>query len=153
MLFVRRFGRRETPTNIERQHLIDGCPLLGLSVGMKYERPYGDGPDVRNIRDGASLRALFQAINQHSLQPAVDRLALLRWAIFQALIGNTDAHGKNLSFFVHPSGVSLAPAYDMVCIPALKDAWLSGTLAMAMGDAFTAADITPFDWAQLGQQP
>lgn len=152
VLFVRRFDRKETPKGVERLHLIDGCQLLGLSVGMKYERPYGDGPDVRNIRDGASLRALFQAINQHSLQPAVDRLALLRWAIFQVLIGNTDAHGKNLSFFVQPSGVRLAPAYDMVCIPALKDAQLSGTLAMAVGDAFTEADITPFDWAQLGQQ-
>lgn len=152
VLFVKRFDRRETPTGVERLHLIDGCQLLGLSVGMKYERPYGDGPDVRNIRDGASLRTLFKAINQHSLQPAVDRLALLRWAIFQVLIGNTDAHGKNLSFFVQPSGVSLAPAYDMVCIPALKDAQLSGTLAMAVGDTFTEAEITPFDWAQLGQQ-
>jgi serine/threonine-protein kinase HipA len=152
VLFVKRFDRRETPTGVEHLHLIDGCQLLGLSVGMKYERPYGDGPDVRNIRDGASLRTLFKAINQHSLQPAVDRLALLRWAIFQVLIGNTDAHGKNLSFFVQPSGVSLAPAYDMVCIPALKDAQLSGTLAMAVGDTFTEAEITPFDWAQLGQQ-
>jgi serine/threonine-protein kinase HipA len=152
VLFVRRFDRKEAQAGVDRLHLIDGCQLLGLSVGMKYERPYGDGPDVRDIRDGASLRSLFQAINLHSLQPAVDRLALLRWAIFQVLIGNTDAHGKNLSFFVHPSGVSLAPAYDMVCIPALKDARLSGTLAMAVGDAFTAADITPFDWAQLGQQ-
>lgn len=152
VLFVRRFDRKETPAGVGRLHLIDGCQLLGLSVGMKYERPYGDGPDVRNIRDGASLRALFRAINQHSLQPAVDRLALLRWAIFQVLIGNTDAHGKNLSFFVHPSGLSLAPAYDMVCIPALKDAQLSSTLAMAVGDAFTEADITPFDWAQLGNE-
>ncbi|MEY4765173.1 MAG: hypothetical protein RI907_1846 [Pseudomonadota bacterium] len=152
VLFVRRFDRRQTPRGVERLHLIDGCQLLGLSVGMKYERLYGDGPDVRNIRDGASLRALFQAINQHSLQPAVDRLALLRWAIFQVLIGNTGAHGKNLSFFVQPSGVSLAPAYDMVCMPALKDAQLSSTLAMAVGDAFTEADITPFDWAQLGKE-
>ncbi len=152
VLFVKRFDRKETRTGVDRLHLIDGCQLLGLSVGMKYERPYGDGPDVRNIRDGASLRVLFQAINQYSLQPAVDRLALLRWAIFQVLIGNTDAHGKNLSFFVQPSGVRLAPAYDMVCIPALKDAQLSRTLAMAVGDAFTEAEITPFDWAQLGHQ-
>jgi len=150
VLFVRRFDRKQAQARVERLHLIDGCQLLGLSVGMKYERPYGDNPEVRNIRDGASLRSLMQAINIHSLQPAVDRLALLRWAIFQVLIGNTDAHGKNLSFFVHPSGVSLAPAYDMVCIPALKDAQLSGTLAMAVGDAFVEAEITPFDWAQLG---
>lgn len=150
VLFVRRFDRQETMHAVERLHVIDGCQVLGLSVSMKYERPYGDNPDVRNIRDGASLRALFAAINTFSQQPAVDRLALLRWAIFQVLIGNTDAHGKNLSFFVHHSGLSLAPAYDLVCIPALGDAQLSGTLAMAIGDAFLDSDITPFDWAQLG---
>lgn len=152
VLFVRRFDRREDAAGVERLHLIDGCQLLGLSVAMKYERPYGDGQDVRNIRDGASLRSLFQAINIHGVQPAVDRLALLRWTIFQVLIGNTDAHGKNLSFFVQPSGVSLAPAYDMVCIPALKEAQLSGTLAMAVGDAFIEGEISPFDWGQLGHQ-
>lgn len=152
VLFVRRFDRQETPTGVVRRHLIDGCQMLGLSVGMKYERPYGDHAGVRDIRDGASLRLLFQAINTYSLQPAVDRLALLRWAIFQVLIGNADAHGKNLSFFVHSSGLSLAPAYDLVCIPALRDPQLSHTLAMAVGDAFVDQDITPFDWAQLGQQ-
>ena len=145
-------ARGDTPTGVVRRHLIDGCQMLGLSVGMKYERPYGDHAGVRDIRDGASLRLLFQAINTYSLQPAVDRLALLRWAIFQVLIGNADAHGKNLSFFVHSSGLSLAPAYDLVCIPALRDPRLSHTLAMAVGDAFVDQDITPFDWAQLGQQ-
>ena len=151
-LFVKRFDRKETPTSVERLHLIDGCQLLGLSVGMKYERPYGDGPDVRNIRDGASLRTLFQAINQYSLQPAVDRLALLRWAIFQVLIGNTDAHGKNLSFFLFSLRACAWLQLTTWVHPSTQDAQLSSTLAMAVGDAFTEAEITPFDWAQLGHQ-
>jgi serine/threonine-protein kinase HipA len=137
---------------VDRLHIIDGCQALGLSVGMKYERPYGDQPDVREIRDGASLRLLFEAINKYSVQPVVDRMALLRWAIFQVLIGNCDAHGKNVSFFVSPGGLVLAPTYDLVCIPALEDAKLDRTLAMAIGDAFTASEITLFDWAQLGRQ-
>jgi hypothetical protein len=29
---------------------------------------------------------------------------LKRWTIFQILIGNTDAHGKNLSFFIDAGG-------------------------------------------------
>ena len=152
VLFVRRFDRSELRDAVDRLHMIDGCQVLGLSVGMKYERPYGDGPEVREIRDGASLRLLFEAINKFSVQPAVDRLALLRWAIFQVLIGNCDAHGKNVSFFVSPAGLVLAPTYDLVCIPALEDAKLDSTLAMAIGDAFAASDITPFDWAQLGHQ-
>jgi len=152
VLFVRRFDRLERQEAVDRLHMIDGCQALGLSVGMKYERPYGDKPDVREIRDGASLRLLFEAINKYSVQPVVDRMALLRWAIFQVLIGNCDAHGKNVSFFVSPGGLVLAPTYDLVCIPALEDAKLDRTLAMSIGDAFTASEITPFDWAQLGRQ-
>lgn len=34
---------------------------------------------------------------------------MLRWALFQFLIGNSDAHGKNFSFFVRPGGL-LEPA-------------------------------------------
>ena len=152
VLFVRRFDRLARQEAVDRLHMIDGCQALGLSVGMKYERPYGDKPDVREIRDGASLRLLFEVINKYSVQPVVDRMALLRWAIFQVLIGNCDAHGKNVSFFVSPGGLVLAPTYDLVCIPALEDAKLDRTLAMAIGDAFTASEITPFDWAQLGRQ-
>lgn len=152
VLFVRRFDRMERQNAVDRLHMIDGCQALGLSVGMKYERPYGDRPEVREIRDGASLRSLFEAINQYSVQPLVDRMTLLRWAIFQVLIGNSDAHGKNVSFFVAPGGLVLAPTYDLVCIPALEEAQLSRTLAMAIGDSFEATEITAFDWAQLGHQ-
>jgi hypothetical protein len=35
------------------------------------------------------------------------RLGLLRWALFQYLIGNADAHGKNMSFFCNPAGLAL----------------------------------------------
>jgi serine/threonine-protein kinase HipA len=56
---------------------------------MKYERPYGDTRDVQHIRDGASLPKLFTLIDAASPNPAADGLALLRWIIFQILIGNT----------------------------------------------------------------
>jgi serine/threonine-protein kinase HipA len=44
------------------------------------------------------------------------RLGLLRWALFQYLIGNADAHGKNMSFFCNPAGLALAPCYDLVSV-------------------------------------
>lgn len=66
--------------------------------------------------------------------PSVDRLGLLRWAILQVLIGNTDAHGKNVSFFCDDRGLRLAPAYDLVCMEAL-DADFGDAYAMAYGDA------------------
>jgi len=151
VLFVRRFDRVEQDDRVRRLHLIDGCQALGLSTSMKYERPYGNNPDVRNVRDGATYPKLFSLLGQ-SPQPARDRQALLRWVIFQVLIGNTDAHGKNVSFFCGVEGLRLAPAYDLVCMPALGYDQLTDTYAMAIGDAFTAAEVTSFEWASFAKE-
>ena len=148
VLLVSRFDRLEDAQRVSRLHLIDGCQALGLSVSMKYERPFGDNADVRNIRDGVTHAKLFRLLAQ-SPRPARDKQALLRWVIFQVLIGNTDAHGKNVSFFCGIDGLRLAPAYDMVCMPALGFDQLSDTYAMAIGDAFTEPELSPFEWASF----
>ncbi len=149
IVLIRRFDRTVESDRVYRRHCIDGCQALGLGVAMKYERPYGDGRDVQHIRDGASLPKLFGLLDQASAKPAVDRLALLRWAIFQVLIGNTDGHGKNLSFFVGPGGLRMAPAYDLVCCLAYTGERISDTLAMAIGDNFDATALSAYDWALL----
>jgi serine/threonine-protein kinase HipA len=149
VLLVRRFDRVEAEAGVvKRLHIVDGCQALGLAVSMKYERAYGDTAEVAHLRDGVSLPQLFSLLDQSPL-PAVDRLGLLRWAIFQVLIGNTDAHGKNVSFFCDGRGLRLAPAYDMVCMSAL-DAGFSRTYAMAIGDAFTEDALTAYEWAHFG---
>ncbi|MFX5554994.1 HipA domain-containing protein, partial [Acinetobacter baumannii] len=83
----------------------------------------------------------------HSTGPA--KLAFLRWLIFQVLIGNTDAHAKNLSFFSDANRLVLAPAYDMVSGLALIDAQVADQLAMAVGDNFDPRTIRAFDWALM----
>jgi len=148
VLLVRRFDRVEAGDGVRRLHIVDGCQALGLAVSMKYERAYGDGAEVAHLREGASLPKLFALVDQSPV-PAVDRLGLLRWAIFQVLIGNTDAHGKNVSFFCDRRGLRLAPAYDMVCMGAL-DAGFPHTYAMAIGDAFTEDALTSYEWAHFG---
>lgn len=151
VLLVTRFDRMEDETGVRRLHVIDGCQALGMSGSMKYERAYGDGRDVKDMRDGVTLPKLFGLLAQ-SPQPARDRQALLNWAIFQVLIGNTDAHGKNVSFYCDVQGLRLAPAYDLICTAALKSDLLSDTYAMAIGDAFREADLTPFEWANFAAQ-
>jgi len=151
VLLVTRFDRAETESGVRRLHVIDGCQALGVSVAMKYERAYGDGRDVRHIRDGVTYAKLFRLLDQ-SPQPAVDRQALLRWAIFQVLAGNTDAHGKNVSFYCDVQGLRLAPAYDLVCTRALGNCQLSDTYAMAIGDAFSENELSPFEWANFAVQ-
>lgn len=102
---------------------------------------------MRHIRDGVSLPRLFDAAAR-AASPARDRLDLLRWTIFNVLIGNVDAHAKNLSFFMTPSGHVLAPAYDLVCSrPYIEN--LNQALAMAVGDAFLIEDVTALEWVEL----
>jgi len=148
VLEVERFDRIPDGDTVRRLHVIDGCQALDISSMLKYERPYGDRPDVRAIRDGASLPQLF-ALLAHSTSPAAQRLQLLRWTIFQILIGNTDAHAKNLSFFYDHEGMRLTPAYDLVSITAFGDGNIENTYAMAIGDAFTEAELTPYEWAHF----
>lgn len=148
VLVVKRFDRLRTAEGVARLHVIDGCQALGLSSALKYERPYGDTRDVREVRDGASLPMLFELL-ERSPRPVAERLALLRWTIFQVLIGNTDAHAKNLSFHVGREGLSIAPAYDLVCGLAFDGDTVLDNYAMAIGDAFHAVELSPFEWANF----
>ncbi len=152
VVVIRRFDRMLKANGVQRLHCIDGCQALGLGVSMKYERPYGDGRDVQHLRDGASLPKLFALLDHAGAKPAADRLFLLRWTIFQVLTGNTDAHGKNLSFFMAAGGLSLAPAYDLVCCLLYAGDSISDTLAMAIGDNFNPTALTSYDWALMAQE-
>lgn len=89
--------------------------------------------------------------NDHasSKNPAAQRLQLLRWVLFQVLIGNTDAHAKNLSFLGDASGFYLAPAYDLVCTLACNHAGIDDAFAMAIGDAFHVHEFSAFEWAHF----
>lgn len=148
VLCITRFDRYREGAVVRRRHIIDGCQLLGLQSGFKYERPYGDGPDVRDIRDGASLARFFAATDA-SPQPAKARLQLLRWLVFQVLLGNTDAHAKNLSFYMTSAGPTQAPAYDLLCGTLYKTENVSQTYAMAIGDAFSTEELSAYEWAQF----
>ena len=145
-LLVERFDRVREAERVRRLHVVDGCQALNFPVAYKYERNFGSGRDVRNIRDGVSFERLL-AVAEYASEKAVTRMGLLRWALFQFLIGNSDAHGKNISFFCQPAGLSLAPYYDLVSV--VQYAGIDHELAMAYGDEFALDNIRPYDWAVL----
>ncbi|MES2073826.1 MAG: HipA domain-containing protein [Pseudomonadota bacterium] len=151
VLAVDRFDRVVYEDRVQRLNVIDGCQALGLSASQKYERNVGDGEHVKHIREGASLPLLFGLLNQ-TTYPAAQRLQLLRWQIFQILIGNTDAHAKNISFFNDADGLRLAPTYDLVSTLAFDENAVETSFAMAIGDAFKAAELTPYEWANFAYQ-
>ncbi len=148
VLVVERFDRARDGDRVRRIHVIDGCQALGVTPGLKYERPFGDGRDVAGIRTGTSLPALFR-LGRSATTPAAFKLHLLRWVIFQALIQNFDAHAKNISFFWDRHGLRVAPAYDLVSIGIYPEGWLPKTFAMAFGDAFTVEDLIAYEWAHM----
>lgn len=98
---VDRFDRVHGDQGWQRRHVIDACQLLGLDRSFKYSEG-----SVEN------LSALARACRS----PAVARARLFGWLVFNVLVGNGDAHLKNLSFLVSHEGVQLAPFYDLLSV-------------------------------------
>lgn len=98
---INRFDRISDGYGWHRRHVIDACQLLGLDRSFKYSQGSME-----------NLAALANACRS----PAVARSRLFGWLVFNALVGNSDAHLKNLSFLVSHEGVQLAPFYDMLSI-------------------------------------
>jgi len=163
ILLIERFDRKATvdPSDgvtiqaVRRLHVIDGCQALDLPVTFKYERNFGNTPDVRNVREGVSFEKLF-SLTPYLDNPAAARAFMVRWALLQLLIGNSDAHGKNLSFFLSSAGLVPAPLYDLVSVNAYGEN-VEQDMAMGYGDAFRLEDVTAFALADFahrtGTQP
>jgi len=148
VLQVKRFDRQQDAGQVKRLHCIDACQALDLGVSHKYERNFGSNRDVAHIRDGVSLERLF-SIAEQTLAEVKTRMDILRWLIFQYLVGNSDAHGKNITFYVEPGGLKLAPAYDMVSVAIYPG--IEHEAAMAIGDEFNLDKLAPYDWTVFGQ--
>ncbi len=151
VLVVRRFDRDVEDAGgqpwVHRRHIIDACQACDLPVAYKYERNLGGAPALRHIRDGVSFERLFGCADL-TANKAASRLAMLRWALFQFLVGNSDAHGKNFSLFVRPGGLlEPTPWYDLVSV--LQYDGFETELAMAYGDVFVHAEVSPFALADF----
>lgn len=147
VLVVQRFDRELADDHVLRRHLIDGCQILDLPPTYKYERPFGKGGDAAIIRSGANLPDLFASCRLCRV-PAAALRDMLNWVLFQLLIGNSDAHGKNISFFVGPGGIDMAPAYDLLNLD-MYAAEYDRDFSMAIGDAFDPEEITPWELAEM----
>jgi serine/threonine-protein kinase HipA len=153
VLVVRRFDRvvqtRLEGPAVQRLHIIDACQAADLPATYKYERNFGSGEHVRDIREGVSFELLFNRVEQ-TVNKAAARLTMLRWALFQFLIGNSDAHGKNFSFFVRRQGLEPAPWYDLVSVVQYPN--INHELAMAYGDAFLFKEVGAFHLADFAKR-
>jgi len=131
---VQRYDRMVVAGRIVGLHQLDGCQLLGIGSGWKYQRQGGL----------ASIPRLVEALRKLPVR-AVDLLHLQRWVMFNYLIGNADAHAKNLSVLVDDKGYRLAPFYDLLCIKVYGD----DDLALYIGDDNRFAAVGEHSWEAL----
>lgn len=122
--------------NIIRLHQEDFCQALGVSPEQKYEES-----------GGPSLADCFSLVSEYSVKPAVDKQYLLKWVMFNLLIGNADSHAKNISFLYNDGEISLSPFYDLLCTkvyPGLNDAF-----SMKIGKKRDVRYLSVHEWKRL----
>jgi serine/threonine-protein kinase HipA len=134
-LIVSRFDRRELAGRLERVHQEDLCQALGVDPGDNRGRAKcedGGGP---------SLRQMARLLDAYATDPEEQLDRLVATVAYTVLIGNADAHGKNLAL-LHPGpqSVELAPLYDTV--PTALWPKLRTDAAMAIGGQVALADVT-----------
>ncbi len=125
---------------VRRIHQEDFCQALGRPPEQKYQSD--GGPLMRDVvrlmRSGWSTR------------PAKDILFFVDLVIFNAIIGNADAHGKNYSMLYDGSSRCLAPGYDLVSTvfwPALAAA-----PAMKIGGSDSINSILSGHWRKFAEE-
>lgn len=148
VLCVARFDRVRVDGSIRRRHAIDGCQALNLPVSAKYERTLGNAPDVQHIREGASFQAL-STLRPNLSNAAVGIRQVAMWAATTLLLGNSDAHGKNISFFGQGETLVVAPFYDLVSVAVYDSKRIDHELAMAFGDEFALPAVKSFALADF----
>ena len=147
VLFVKRFDRKYLDSkHIERLHIIDSTQALGYPSTYKYERLYNS----KDIRDGVSFEKLFNLAEEAKI-PLLFKKELVTWNMINLILGNSDAHGKNISFFVDKNGLEIAPFYDIVNVTMYKGKYAQD-MAMAIDDEFEFENIEVFDMLEFLQQ-
>lgn len=138
-LLVKRYDRIETHGAIQRLHQEDFCQAMAIHPEMKYQREGGPG-----------IADCFQLTRQMSSLPVLDIKALLQAILFNMIIGNNDAHGKNFSFLYQGQQTRLAPFYDM--ISTIHYPSLSNKMAMKMGSKYEFEGVFPRHILQMAEE-
>ncbi len=104
LIVVERYDRAVgTDGSVERIHQEDFCQATGTPPDTKYEE---DG--------GPSLRRVAGIVQSVATPGSLERLA--RAIALNVVLGNGDAHAKNLSLLhLASGGLALTPLYDLMC--------------------------------------
>jgi serine/threonine-protein kinase HipA len=139
-ILVQRYDRMVGDDGVVvRLHQEDFCQALGFPPERKYQQ-----------EGGPLLRDCVALLREWSTTPVLDLREFVDGQIFNVLIGNADAHGKNYSMLYQGRQRRLAPFYDLVCTLAWPE--LSKTPAMKIGKADSMDAITLAHWQLMAQE-
>jgi serine/threonine-protein kinase HipA len=139
-IIVQRYDRvPNADSNITRLHQEDFCQALGFPPERKYQQ-----------EGGPLLRDCISLLREWSTTPVLDIRDFVDGLIFNVLIGNADAHGKNYSMLYRGSSRRLAPLYDLVCTLVWPE--LSRNLSMKIGKGKTLNEIEPVHFQKMATE-
>ena len=136
-LEVKRYDRR-IGNIVHRIHQEDFCQALGIVSGRKYQ-----------AGGGAKLKECYNIIDEFSENRLTDTIRFMEWVIFNYLIGNTDAHAKNLSLLHSDSGIRLAPFYDLLSTEVYPERVVDQEMAMLINGKGKYDSLNPEDFFAL----
>ncbi len=142
-LLVERYDRVvDAQGRRQRLHQEDFCQALGVVPEMKYQNE--GGPD---------LAQCFDLVRRTTRPSAPQVLRLFDYVIFNALIGNHDAHAKNFSL-LYLGGKSgkppvLAPCYDTLSTAVYPT--LTPKMAMKIGSKYKFSEVQARHWDQFAE--
>ena len=137
-LLVERYDR-QLATPVQRLHQEDFCQALGIVSEHKYQN-----------EGGPSLAQAFALLRNATRPSAPHTLKLLDYVVFNALIGNHDAHGKNFSLLYTPAGAALTPLYDALCTAVYPT--LTDNMAMKIGSQYKFSEVMARHWEQFAKE-
>ena len=139
-ILVQRYDRStDEDGRTTRLHQEDFCQALGFPPERKYQ-----------AEGGPMLSDCILLLRDCSTVPVLDIPSFVDGLIFNVLIGNADAHGKNFSLLYSGGERRLAPYYDLVSTRAWSN--LSTNLAMKIGGCKSVNAFTVGDWKKMAMK-
>lgn len=135
-LLEERYDRIVNKKSIKRLHQEDFCQALGIMSDRKYQND--NGPDITKN---------YSLIQKECTIPLLDTKEFLKYVIFNFIIGNCDAHGKNYSLLYEKGSSKLSPIYDAICTLVYPS--LTKKMSMKIGKHYEILKVTKQDFVEL----
>lgn len=135
---IERYDREIKSGKIKRIHQEDFCQASNIPSAYKYQS-----------EGGVDFKRCVEILKK-TTRPAVSIKQFVELMIFNYLIGNNDAHGKNFSILHYDNGETMfAPAYDILCTSVYPE--LSSKMAMKIGGYYESEKIYPRHFERMAK--